>query len=382
LGLLIGDGCTLPRHAIQYTTADRDLAEHAAKLATEAFPDGISPRITAERRWYQIYLSATERLTHNKRNPVAEWLDSLGIFGLRSHEKRVPEVMFRQPELTIGVFLRHLWATDGCIRAPQGKTRHPAVYYASSSERLAQDVQELLLRLGINAVLRPRDQGEKGRTQYHVLVMGHDDIVRFGTTIRAVGERKRTALADSLAWLDGRAAVTNRDVIPSEVWRTMAVPAMQRNSISMRAMQAAIETAFCGSTLYKANVSRPRLARVAKAVGGDDAISALATSDIYWDEITSITPDGEEDVYDLTVPGPHNFVANGFIVHNSIEQDADTCMMLHRPGKFDGTQADNILEVIIAKQRNGPTGEITLTWLKEYNRYENYIADVGMGEGV
>lgn len=66
----------------------------------------------------------------------------------------------------------------------------------------------------------------------------------------------------------------------------------------------------------------------------------------------------------------------------SIEQDADTCMMLHRPGKFDGAQADNVLEIIIAKQRNGPTGEITLTWMKEYNRYENYIADVGMGEGV
>ncbi len=66
----------------------------------------------------------------------------------------------------------------------------------------------------------------------------------------------------------------------------------------------------------------------------------------------------------------------------SIEQDADTVMMLHRPGKFDGAQEDNILEVIIAKQRNGPTGEITLTWLKECNRYENYIADLGPGEGV
>ncbi|MFM8270939.1 MAG: replicative DNA helicase [Gemmata sp.] len=66
----------------------------------------------------------------------------------------------------------------------------------------------------------------------------------------------------------------------------------------------------------------------------------------------------------------------------SIEQDADTCMMLHRPGRFDGQGEDNVLEVIIAKQRNGPTGEITLTWRKEFNRYENYIADVGMGDGL
>ncbi|OWK45351.1 replicative DNA helicase [Fimbriiglobus ruber] len=61
----------------------------------------------------------------------------------------------------------------------------------------------------------------------------------------------------------------------------------------------------------------------------------------------------------------------------SIEQDADTCMMLHRPGKFDGAQEDNILEIIIAKQRNGPTGDITLTYLKQYMRYENYAADAG-----
>ena len=58
----------------------------------------------------------------------------------------------------------------------------------------------------------------------------------------------------------------------------------------------------------------------------------------------------------------------------SIEQDADTCMMLHRPGLFDKSddKADRILEVIIAKQRNGPTGEITLTFLKQFMRYENY----------
>jgi len=66
----------------------------------------------------------------------------------------------------------------------------------------------------------------------------------------------------------------------------------------------------------------------------------------------------------------------------SIEQDADTCMMLHRPGKFDGGQEDNVLEVIVAKQRNGPTGEITLTYLKQFMRYENYAADAGFGPEI
>ena len=63
----------------------------------------------------------------------------------------------------------------------------------------------------------------------------------------------------------------------------------------------------------------------------------------------------------------------------SIEQDADTCMMLHRPGKYDGAEEDKVLDVIIAKQRNGPTGEVRLTYLKQYMRFENHQPDVGYG---
>lgn len=65
----------------------------------------------------------------------------------------------------------------------------------------------------------------------------------------------------------------------------------------------------------------------------------------------------------------------------SIEQDADTCMMLHRPGRFDGGLEDNVLEVIVAKQRNGPTGDIKVAYLKKYMRYENYAGD-GAGFGI
>jgi len=56
----------------------------------------------------------------------------------------------------------------------------------------------------------------------------------------------------------------------------------------------------------------------------------------------------------------------------SIEQDADTVMMLHRPDRYEPGQTESILEVIIAKQRNGPVGEVTLAYIKEFMRYEDY----------
>jgi replicative DNA helicase len=56
----------------------------------------------------------------------------------------------------------------------------------------------------------------------------------------------------------------------------------------------------------------------------------------------------------------------------SLEQDADTVFMLHRPRDTDGGAEENRIELIVAKQRNGPTGEINLSFVKEYMLYENH----------
>jgi replicative DNA helicase len=60
----------------------------------------------------------------------------------------------------------------------------------------------------------------------------------------------------------------------------------------------------------------------------------------------------------------------------AIEQDADTVIMLHRPELHEPGQNEGTLEVIIAKQRNGPTGEINLTFIKQFMRCENFAVGV------
>ena len=59
----------------------------------------------------------------------------------------------------------------------------------------------------------------------------------------------------------------------------------------------------------------------------------------------------------------------------SIEQDADVVALLHREDYYRMSepdfQPDNIAEVIIAKQRNGPTGTVKLTFLNKTTRFEN-----------
>jgi replicative DNA helicase len=374
LGHLIGDGCTLPRHAIQYTSKDRDLAELVASLATDVFGDEVRPRINPERSWFQVYLSSARRLTHRVRNPVAAWLDELGVFGLRSWEKKVPAAVFAQPPHLVATFLRHLWSTDGCIHAKRESRHYPSIRYDSSSEELTRDVQSLLLRLGINGRRFPVSMGDKGRTDHRLEVQGGEDAERFLSVVSAVGQRKLRSWVEAAMWLEGRDRNTNRDVLPKEAWHSIVVPAMRQKGITTRALQTRMGTAYCGSTLYKHGLGRERALRVADAVDSDE-LGLLALSDVYWDEIESVEPDGVEEVYDLTVDDLHNFVAEDIIVHNSLEQDADLVMFVYRDEYYnDETDQQGLAEIILSKHRNGPTGIEKLSFLKRSAKFADLAA--------
>jgi replicative DNA helicase len=96
----------------------------------------------------------------------------------------------------------------------------------------------------------------------------------------------------------------------------------------------------------------------------------MATNDVFWDSIKSIEPAGQEQVYDATVLGVHNFVANGICLHNSIEQDADMVVLLHRDDVYEKESTrPGEADLIVAKHRNGPTRDIVVAFQGHYSRF-------------
>jgi replicative DNA helicase len=372
LGHLIGDGCTLPRHTIQYTTRELDLAELVAHLGREVFGDEINSRIKRERDWYQVYLPASYHLAPNIKNPITKWLEQLEVFGLRSHEKFIPSLVFTQPQESIALFLRHLWATDGCIRTSKDNSHYPSIYYASSSKKLARGVQSLLLRLNINASLKSVCQGNKGRTQYQIWVSGKQDIEKFVDRIGAVGNYKQESLALVKIYLEnsGRAN-TNRDLIPNQVWRTQVNIARENLGLTTKQIKSVLGVRYCGDSSYQCDVSRERATQLGTLLGSEE-IRKIAVSDVYWDKIKKIDFIGEDMVYDLTVDKVQNFSTQGLYAHNSIEQDADLVIMLYRDEYYNPDSPDRgIAEVIITKHRNGPTGIIKLLFDAQFTSFRN-----------
>ncbi|MFY7064994.1 replicative DNA helicase [Nocardiopsis changdeensis] len=364
LAHLIGDGSFVRRQPIRYASVDEEnlsvVAEAARHFGITAVRDEYgSARVTTLR------LPAPFRLTHGKRNPIAVWLDGLGLFGLRSHEKFVPDAVFKLPTDQIALFLRHLWATDGSVHWSKA-TNGTRIYYSSTSRRLVDGVALLLARLGI--MTRIKRSAKKGyRPSYVLDVSGVDQQRLFAEKVGCHGARALT-LAACVENMVGRSANTNVDTVPRQVWDRVRTTIAARE-MSHRRFSSELGVQFNGSSMWRPAPSRGRLSRIA-AVLDDADLDLLATNDVFWDEVVAVDPLGEEEVFDATVAGTHNFMANGISVHNSIEQDADMVILLYREDVHDKeSPRAGEADIIVAKHRNGPTADVTVAFQGHYSRF-------------
>jgi replicative DNA helicase len=364
LAHLLGDGSFVKRQPIRYASIDEENLQ-AVAIAAEHF--GISSvRDEHEAaRCTSLRLPSPYRLTHGRRNPIAQWLDSLGLFGLRSHEKFVPEPVFALPRVQLSLFLRHLWATDGSITI--SKSGHVRIYYATTSEVLARQLQSLLLRFGIVARLRAVGNSY-GHPQWTVDVTGVQEQLRFIDEIGAHGTRGLLAMEARIRLSQVIAGAGRFDTIPSDVWNRVREVLGERD-MTLHRMRVMVGTASRGDLNDGICPSRSRVARIASVLD-DSELEMLATNDVFWDTVVSVESIGQKPVYDATVVDTHNFIANGINMHNSIEQDADVVILLHREDAYEReSPRAGEADLIIAKHRNGPTATVTVAFQGHYSRF-------------
>ncbi|MHA7125834.1 replicative DNA helicase [Janibacter indicus] len=370
LAHMLGDGSFVKRQPLRYASVDEANLEVVTKSA-------LAFGITTVRDDYAAARVSTLRLrspfpvARGKRNPLAEWLDGLGLFGLRSHEKFLPDEIFSLPKAQIALFIKHIWATDGSVTVNKNG-RGGRIYYASTSRRLVDDLSRLLLRFGIQTRLRTTHK-DGYRDGYTIDISGVDSQRRFLQEIGVFGARGANA-ERLLEIVRDVKANTNVDTIPKQVWADVK-DVMSDAGMTTREFQAALGTQYCGSALYASAPSRERLTRVAQVLDSAE-LELMAVNDVFWDTVVAVEADGVEEVYDATVLGRHNFVANGIAVHNSIEQDADLVILLHRD-RDPGSEREGEADVIVAKHRNGPTADIVLGFQGHYARFSNLAKDSG-----
>jgi replicative DNA helicase len=375
LAHLLGDGSIGP-NGVKYATAD--LANKKAVEEASRTLFGIEALSKMNRNTYQLWLPSPYRLTHGEKHPVREWLEPHGLWGVRSWNKFVPEAVFSLEDRKLALFLRHLWATVGSITISRnGHGPTVSTYYSSTSRRLVLDVKRILLRFGVRSAFGKTTKIRGGgvgsyRASYNLGIQGAKDQTRFLSLVGCYGARGEKA-DPALEILASLKPNPNVDLVPWEV-RPKVVAAMAEKGVNARELAAAIGETYNGGYLLgtperRRRFSRPRLARMADVLESDE-LANIARSDLFWDRIVEITPLGEQPTFDVTVEGRHNFIADGVVVHNSIEQDADMVMFLYRDEYYNGdSERKGEADVIIGKHRNGPTGIVTLSWMEKYTKF-------------
>jgi replicative DNA helicase len=236
------------------------------------------------------------------------------------------------------------------------------------------------MRLGIVARLRTVITAKSARPQYSVFVSGVDAMRRFVMTVGGHGPRL-DAMMRVKRYLMETDQNTNVDTLPIEMMDQVRV-VMNEQGMSNRRM-ASMRGTVVGISSVRFSPSRSLLREYADILG-DNSLKAASDSDIFWDRVTSVLPEGEEDVYDLTVPGPANWLADSVASHNSgsLEQDADMILLIYRDEVYDkNTTKKGMAEIDLAKHRNGETGTFLLTFQGQYTRFVNYAPDT-YAEGV
>lgn len=279
----------------------------------------------------------------NRPNPLVIWLGGLGLAGKGAGEKVVPGAVFTLPRQQLALFLNRLFATDGWATVlASGQSQ---IGYSTISERLARQVQHLLLRFGVIAKLRQRwvKYRDARRPAWQLDITDARALQLFTDEIGIFG--KGRAVQAVRAALDGRRLQTNVDLIPVGIWHRI-----EQLKAAMSWAELARRAGFAGVSNihpHRRALSRDRLARIAMVLDAPELMN-LAHSDVHWDRIESITPLGDKQVYDLTMPQTQNFIANDICVHNTT-----LAMNIAENVAFDGKKGVAVFSMEMSAEQLG-----------------------------
>jgi len=365
LAYLEGDGC-LTDTTPEFTNINPLIQDDFSQAVLSFSPQLEVRREVHPQRSPILYAAGCQ----GHKNPLTAWLENLALWGKKADDKIIPDLIFQLERSLVSLFLNRLFATDGWVTVLTSSQSQ--LGYCTVSEKLARQVQHLLLRFGIIAALtpvppedyrkvcscaeEPRSRGEEltsvilqregskkqfakykhtRRQAWQLDITDANSIKTFICEIGIFGKEK--ALGEVEVAINQKRSQTNYEkhtsvrIHPSEYPMPCVVGFKHGKIASPRLKSGALDhhsstsrTEF-HSEFWRLtpefffgnrDLTQERLWTLATTLD-NLPIQRLPTSDVYWDEIVSIESMGNKQVYDLTIPVTHNFVANDICVHNT-----------------------------------------------------------------
>lgn len=351
IGWMLGNGCMYGYSVPSFITNDKIISDKFYDYINKKF--GFYPKFQKHFRSKVYTWNCTKNSVRTSEgNPVTKWLKENDLWGRKSFDKYIPEWFLENADRNSVIeLLKGLWETDGSICT--GKRY--AIKYSTTSYLLANQILYLLSKLGIFAYLNNGYKSKKATTKiYNIVVYDKEFINKFNTTIKLDGKKGtkqklfknyRYSYQSNLVGKECKEFL--HSILKSNKIKNIRIQ-LKNNSLTKGYLKKIIP-------LIK--IQNYELA---------NKLSYLITENIVWDKIESIEKIGKVKVIDRNVPCTHNYIVNGFIVHNSgaIEEDADMVLFIWKPD-----QDQELARIVIAKNRDGLTADVDLKFEKKYTRF-------------
>ncbi len=303
VGLLIGDGCLTLKKTIRFTTGDDYLAEEFCRIAQACF--NYKPGSTGKQ-------GTTAREYRISSADIRQFLVQMGLGYHSSHEKEIPSVILQAPRDIVVACLQGLFDTDG-----SADQRYGSIEFSTTSPRLAQQVQLLLLNLGIVASLNKKKT--PARMSYRISLYGAAAIAFYERVgFRLPRKQARQTLTSNvrhpniggIPYLE-----TTLKQLQERIVKTTDKP------VALKKVKS-LDSIFYTYIPNKRNVSYDKLMEL-RDYCRDNGVScpeieALLQKRYFYDPVVAIEPQEQQPVYDLSIPDGHAYVAAGFVSHNSV----------------------------------------------------------------
>ncbi|WP_138007968.1 LAGLIDADG family homing endonuclease [Halalkalirubrum salinum] len=301
VGLVFGDGDIAidrrdgNRGMVRISNSDEEILNRAASIIESQFDKSVE----IEHQDGRVPCIRIQSVT------IARWFANLGM--------RTPkDELALDPRLTTAehadAFLRGLFDADGsvCGRTDGGSS----VQFSTISPALARQVQLMLETYGIRS--RTRDRDRRGTYE---LDSGQTIETKAVQTHLAIYGRNLDGFADRIGFGASVKSKALEEVVDDADRRGEKLP-----------IGSALEAVDIPAGSYHTNLTRgdnPSRSRATAMCADLDLgeahtiVEEAIDAQLRWDEVVSIEDTGRKEVYDLTVPETHNFVANGVITHNT-----------------------------------------------------------------
>jgi len=289
------------------TNSDDAVLEEVAEAARQCFDVDAKIRRPSD-RCPSVELSS---------KTVVEFLEYLGC-GARASDKRIPNAVLRSPRELVISFLQGL-ALDAYTHASDSGAAKWAI--CLDAPELLDDLQALLTNLGVVHGRISKLNRQNGKTYDEVYAVGIHakrmvDLVPFLETHKSAAA---TRMASSVKRTNHNTADIVPGITPAELYAL--VPYRRRNELGVL-----LRTEFNFLADRRIHyVSRETVERVARIDGVTlpEWLHQVLDDNLHFSPVASVADAGEREVFDLSVPYAHAFVANGIINHNTVNLPED-----------------------------------------------------------